>query len=102
MLLDMDETLLHAATLEDIYENHYYGENAEPSFFTQFTDDGVCMEIGVFLRPYVNELIKSLHTVFDICIYTASERVYADAILDQIDPKRKIFHTRLYRDKCRK
>jgi hypothetical protein len=34
LLLDMDETLLHAATLEDIYQHQIYGEGAEPTFVT--------------------------------------------------------------------
>ena len=51
LLLDMDETLLHAATLNDIFEQEIYGPNAQPTFFTSFRDKESLIEIGVFLRP---------------------------------------------------
>jgi hypothetical protein len=38
LLLDMDETMLHAATLSDIYVQELYGKDAEPSFITSFND----------------------------------------------------------------
>ena len=38
LLLDMDETLLHAATLNDIFDQQMYGSNAKPTFFTSFMD----------------------------------------------------------------
>jgi len=38
LLLDMDETMLHAATLNDIYIQEMYGKEAEPSFITSFAD----------------------------------------------------------------
>ena len=60
LLLDMDETLLHAATLEDIYSNKVYGENAVPSFTTTFVDNNLVIKIGVFLRPYLQEMLQRL------------------------------------------
>lgn len=98
----MDETLLHAATLEDIYQNKVYGESAEPSFITSFNDRNLKIKIGVFLRPYLQDMLDKLNPLFDICVYTASEKSYANAILDRIDPKQKYFKNRLYRDKCSK
>lgn len=41
LLLDMDETLLHAATIEDIYVNQVYGQDAQPSFVTHFFDNDI-------------------------------------------------------------
>lgn len=98
----MDETLLHAATQEDIYTNKVYGDNAEPSFTTTFVDNNLVIKIGVFLRPYLQEMLQRLQPLFDLCVYTASERVYADAIINKIDPSNKFFVKRLYRDKCTK
>lgn len=53
----MDETLLHAATLEDIFEHKLYGENAIPNFTTDFHDQDVQVHIGVFLRPFLKEML---------------------------------------------
>lgn len=87
LLLDMDETLLHAATLSDIFIKKTYGDEAQPTFITSFVDNNVKIEIGVFVRPYLNEVLAKLVLYFDICVYTASEKIYADSILDIIDPK---------------
>ena len=51
LLLDMDETLLHAATLNDIFDQQMYGSEAKPTFYTSFMDQDNLIEIGVFLRP---------------------------------------------------
>lgn len=100
LLLDMDETLLHAATLDDIFTNQVYGQNAQPTFITSFNDNGVQIQIGVFVRPFLAELLQGLAPIFDICIYTASEQVYANSILDTLDPHGAFLQQRLYRDKC--
>ena len=78
LLLDMDETMLHAATLSDIYVEQMYGKDAAPSFITSFED----IDIGVFLRPYLFDMLGKISPYFEICVFTASEEVYADAILN--------------------
>lgn len=100
LLLDMDETLLHAASLVDIYQNQIYGKNTVPTFITSFIDQGKLIEFGVFVRPFFKEMLARLVSLFEICVYTASEKSYADAILDQLDPKRLYFKQRLYREQC--
>ena len=82
LLLDMDETMLHAATLNDIYVQELYGKDAEPSFITSFNDRDQTIDIGVFLRPFLFEMLAKVSPYFEICVFTASEKVYADAILN--------------------
>ena len=98
-MLDMDETLLHAATVNDIFEQQIYGPSAKPSFYTSFKDQENLIEIGVFLRPCLQELIQRVSPHFTMAVFTASERLYADTILDQIDPDQVIFKRRIYRTK---
>ncbi len=98
----MDETLLHAATLEDIFQRKIYGDHAKPSFITSFADKQQVIKIGVFLRPYLQMMLSKLSQLFDIVVYTASEKAYANSILDRIDPYKKYFKKRLYRDRCTK
>jgi TFIIF-interacting CTD phosphatase-like protein len=69
---------------------------------TQFKDNNCLIEIGVFLRPYLFEMLSRLQPYFDLCIYTASEKVYANAILDKFDPENLYFSRRLYRNLCTK
>jgi CTD small phosphatase-like protein 2 len=98
----MDETLLHAATLSDIYHQKLYGSDAEPSFCTQFVDRDQRVEIGVFLRPFLLEMVYQVQPFYQLVIFTASEQLYADSILDRIDPCYELFSKRLYRESCLK
>ena len=53
----MDETLVHAATVVDIKINQLYGPDARPDFYTSFEDQDNHIQIGVFKRPYLEELL---------------------------------------------
>lgn len=65
-------------------------------------DDGsegtIAAEIN--LRPHLIESLERLREFFQIVIFTASEKSYADSILDFIDPQKRYFDARLYRDSC--
>ena len=60
----MDETLIHAATLVDIEVNQIYGPDAEPDFYTSFSDHENEIQIGVFKRPYLEELLQRVLPFF--------------------------------------
>ena len=71
LVLDLDETLVH--------------------FF--YTPSG-----GTFLiRPYCFEFLKKMSEIYEIVIFTAATKEYADSILDIIDPEKKLISQRLYR-----
>ena len=71
LVLDLDETLSH--------------------FF--FTPSG-----GTFLiRPYCFKFLEEMKKIFEIVIFTAATKDYADSILDVIDPDNKYINHRLYR-----
>ena len=71
LVLDLDETLVH--------------------FF--FTPSG-----GTFLiRPYCFQFLEEMKKIFEIVIFTAATKDYADSILDVIDPNNKYIDHRLYR-----
>ena len=71
LVLDLDETLVH--------------------FF--FTPSG-----GSFLiRPYCFKFLEDMSKIFEVAIFTAATKDYADSILDVIDPNKKLIKYRLYR-----
>lgn len=51
------------------------------------------------VRPYCFNFLKNLAEYFEIGIFTAAQKDYADWILDRIDTKGSISF-RLYRDHC--
>ena len=38
--------------------------------------------------------------MFQVVVFTASHKAYADVVLDMLDPNNEIFELRLYRDSC--
>ena len=54
----------------------------------------------VSIRPYAISFLKRMRKHFEIVAFTASERSYADTILDEIDPDRHLIAHRLYREHC--
>ena len=71
LVLDLDETLVH--------------------FF--YTPSG-----GTFLiRPYCLQFLEEMSKIFEIIIFTAALKDYADSILDILDPNKLLINYRLYR-----
>ena len=90
LIFDMDETLV-AAKFQGHIPNGF-----ETNFSFAFKDS----EISVRKRPYMEESLETLAQYYEIIVFTAGEKEYADYILDQIDPQKKIFKKRLYRTDC--
>ena len=71
LVLDLDETLVH--------------------FF--YTPSG-----GTFLiRPFCIKFLEEMAKIFEIVIFTAALKDYADSILDVLDPNKILINYRLYR-----
>lgn len=52
------------------------------------------------IRPYCNECLRQISEEMELIVFTASQRSYADAVMNYIDPTRTLIHHRLYRDNC--
>lgn len=91
LILDLDETLIHADFNEQ-FCNHDHS--------VYFEYDGEEVSVDIFVRPGVQEFLKRMSQIFEIFIFTAGRKEYADACIDIIDPERKIIKHRLYRDSC--
>jgi CTD small phosphatase-like protein 2 len=48
------------------------------------------------IRPYCQEFLDEMNKYYEIVIFTAAVKEYADNILNSIDEKKRISH-RLYR-----
>ena len=127
LLLDLDETLIHADFLENPAENEDLKNlyDAIISFYTMeeqtnnnlnnndntdnnTTDDEskddscekVLNKVGIFLRPKVKEFLQEISQYFFIGIFTASIPEYADAVINYLDPEEKYIKFKLYRNDC--
>ena len=53
----------------------------------------------MYKRPYLDQFLDAVCEWYDIIVFTAGEKPYADAVLNVIDPKGRV-KKRLYKDNC--
>ncbi|XP_023636382.1 CTD small phosphatase-like protein 2 isoform X2 [Capsella rubella] len=90
LVLDLDETLVHS-TLEPCDEVDF-------TFPVNFNEEEHM--VYVRCRPHLKEFMERVSRLFEIIIFTASQSIYAEQLLNVLDPKRKLFRHRVYRDSC--
>jgi len=90
VVLDLDETLVHSCL--DSLDG------------TDFAIDvslcGQSYSIGVRQRPHLFDFLARASERFEVVVFTASQRVYAEKLLDTLDPGRDLVRHRLYREDC--
>ena len=93
LVLDLDETLVHT-----------YNKDAPPDALLLKVKLLNNNEKNIFVkvRPYCNEFLIEASKIFDLYIFTASHKSYADPVIDILDPKNTIFKGRLYLDSCKR
>ncbi|CAD8047154.1 unnamed protein product [Paramecium primaurelia] len=88
-VLDLDETLVHS---------QFKADNGH-DFSLDIIVQSQLFKVYVTVRPGVENFIDTLSEYFEIIMWTASLKEYADPVMDIIDPSRRAL-TRLYRESC--
>ena len=76
LVLDLDETLVHCS-VETV-------ENPDLTFPVDF--HGATYTVHVKLRPHLFSFLESCRQHFEVVLFTASQKVYANELLNRIDP----------------
>jgi len=63
-------------------------------------DNKTTVKIGFNIRPYAIECLKEANKHFEVIVFTAGTRNYANTILDVLDPTGELIQHRLFRDSC--
>ncbi|OHS93870.1 NLI interacting factor-like phosphatase family protein [Tritrichomonas foetus] len=84
LILDLDETLIHSTTDTPKNGIEYFKLDL----------------LYVYVRPNIVKFLSRVYKMFDVFIFTASEKSYADPIIDRIFPSIDVQH-RIYRDSCK-
>ena len=105
LLLDLDETLIHADFEEEFIEDEAIKYDAVIKFFPKVENYEQNIEneecsVGIFVRNGVNEFLREVSKHFYVGIFTASVKEYADAVISFLDPENKYIKFRLYRNNC--
>lgn len=90
LVLDLDETLVHCS-VEPVHL---------PDFTFPVEFHNATYTVYAKQRPHLQEFLRKIHGKYEIVIFTASQKVYANELLNLIDPERKFFHHRLFRESC--
>lgn len=91
LVLDLDETLVHCTVEPNT-------PNVDMVFPVVF--HGMEYQVHVKKRPHLEEFLKRVYKEFEVVVFTASQRVYADELLDRIDPEKKYIKHRMFRESC--
>jgi CTD small phosphatase-like protein 2 len=76
LVLDLDETLVHC-TIEPV-------DDADLVFPVVF--HGMTYQVHVRLRPHLFTFLEKIKGKFEVIVFTASQKVYANELLNLIDP----------------
>lgn len=90
LVLDLDETLVHCTT----------ERTPQPAITFSVNWNGGTYFVSAMERPYLQEFMKEVSKLFEVVIFTASQKVYANKLLDIIDPEFKWSKKRLFRESC--
>ena len=61
---------------------------------------GDSINASIFIRPHAIEVLDKLSRDFEIILFTASHKCYADKVMDLLDPKKTAVSHRLFREHC--
>ncbi|CAG9335967.1 unnamed protein product [Blepharisma stoltei] len=90
LVLDLDETLVHSEI------KPFSTANLIVNIFYQ---DRPC-SIYVSFRPGLFRFLEAVSQRFEVVLFTASHKCYAEQVLKFIDPDMKLMKYRLYRENC--
>ena len=96
LILDLDETLAHSDldfSLKDKIQKY-------DTILHFNSDEEKNIPIPLLIRPWMKEFLDYAVQEFDLVIFTASDKQYANEIIDFIEKDKKYFKMRLYRNHC--
>jgi len=91
LILDLDETLIHT---------DFHCQYGVYDKVLEFTYEGDIVNIPLIIRPGAKKFLTFIQDKFNVLIFTAGKKEYADAILNYLDPENNVFKYRFYRDDC--
>ncbi|PKA64722.1 Mitochondrial import inner membrane translocase subunit TIM50 [Apostasia shenzhenica] len=90
LVLDLDETLVHSKL-----EHWEHADFTFPVFFNMKQHI-----VYVRRRPHLQMFLERVAQMFQVVIFTASQSIYAEQLLNILDPDTRLISRRYYRESC--
>ena len=95
LILDLDETLVHSS----FHPLYFNDEAIQPDIFFTILFENKSHDVYVLKRPYIKEFMNKMYKLYNIYIFTASIKEYANPLLIKLD-KHKMIAKKLFRESC--
>jgi len=90
LVLDLDETLISSSLRHSVSHD----------IAVKVTISGVSSSFYIRKRPHVDHFLETVSQWYELIVFTASLGPYANAVIDQLDPRRLISR-RYFRQSCK-
>ncbi|KAL4445125.1 hypothetical protein ABPG74_018853 [Tetrahymena malaccensis] len=117
IFFDLDETLIHCIDIftdpqqyQEFTQSNMTNKNPSPfSKNIESCNETLCtiqctpqeqIQCLFSIRPYAQQILQELSKDFELILLTAARKIYADAVLQKLDPENKIFSHKFYRECC--
>lgn len=96
LVLDLDHTLLHAVQIDGPTPQQTMQSNGDIHHLPiEEIVGGSVKHLVMKKRPYLDHFLEQAHNLFQMTIYTAGTKRYAEAVVKVIDPSRKYIADRI-------
>ncbi len=95
LVLDLDETLVHCCNFDPTVQ-----QQAAQVTLQYMNDKGQLVNARMTIRPHVEYFLRIVSRQFDVIVYTASDREYANAVVGYLDSERRYIKDILHRKHC--
>ena len=100
LFLDLDDTLVKLVPFATLQRYPASSKGKRPDFSICMSHRGEMKHLVGFMRRGLRDFLKELAALYEVCVFTAADKNYAEAVIAEIDPDGSVFSCILSREHC--